>query len=138
MTFQKGDYVATEGLSDDEYEAIACAMRDAGATKGEHVARESCLPLTAEPAGWDLFRYVGWDTYNNNIYHANDSTVFSRCIPKDQALEMTKAPPRPKWKDPMIELRDASVELDHANVRYKAALQRVTDLLPVGHAILVE
>lgn len=124
MTFQKGDYVATEGLSDDEYEAIACAMRDAGATKGGHNSQR-----------WQWYRYVGWHPGSNGIYHADNPSRSMRLFTREKALEMARAP---QCKDLIQELRDASVELDQADKRYKAALQRVTDSLPAGHAILVE
>ena len=80
VTLQPGDYIATEGLSEDDYHAVAEAFMAAGAGKGEY------------PSDGQFYPYFGWREKIDNLYHGyNGSGWGERQLTLSQILSATNA-----------------------------------------------
>ena len=80
VTLQPGDYIATEGLSEDDYHAVAEAFMAAGAGKGEY------------PSDGQFYPYFGWREKIDNLYHGyNGSGWGERQLTLSQIMNATNA-----------------------------------------------
>jgi len=132
VTLKPGDYVATEGMTENDYHAVARAFMNAGARRGEYPDNRYLR----------VFECIGWYAYNVAVWH-QDARFFNaqagRLLTVNQVLSATNAgnaaPPSPmncrcvmtpiiKETDMHItdKLHKARKERDEAQANYEQVL----------------
>lgn len=130
VTLRKGDYVSTEGMTEDLYHAVAKAFMEAGAD-GAHFSRFMAGVVV------NAWRYIGAPTYgdfritgNNNPHggrHLTIEQVLGANDPRDEPIEYTP--------DPISLLKAARQARDEAEAAYQDAMAAVRASLGDGFTL---
>jgi len=124
ITLQPGDHVSTEGMTEDQYHAVARAFMAAGAKKGQRAPE------------WDQYPFLGWDARDRTLYAQADALPLcwtGRHLTIAQVLAATNANPQPEpttTPSPITTLLAARKARDEAEQAYQAALEVVRNELP--------
>lgn len=126
VTLQPGDYVATEGMTEDDYHAVAQAFMAAGANKGEYPNARYAFGTNLECFGVKLKDF--------SLYHGDKSgSAFDngRELTVDQVLNAANAR---RWPEADMHITDklckARKERDEAQARYDQALAEHREAYP--------
>lgn len=121
VTLQPGDYISTEGMTEEQYHAVARAFMAAGAdgSKGDfyHLKHDAS--------------YLGWDKRDDELWDCGYKSLgfTGRHLTIDQVLNATNATPQPKettmTTDPITTLKQARQARDEAEKAYQEALEAV-------------
>lgn len=82
MKLEPGMYVKTDGMSGEDYHAVAAAFMGAGAKKREYPYHD-----------WRDYEYFGWSGPRGGLYHWDDSSSFgpnAREVTVDEVLGRDK------------------------------------------------
>ena len=137
ITLQPGDYIATEGLSEDDYHAVAEAFMAAGATNAG-------IDLS------DVGDLLGWDVRDNELYHGSDDSYYKQEVftgrqltlsqilsatnagkpaPKETTTEEQQPIPQQHLADQLeaalVALEHAQSEVDRLQAEYRAAYPKI-------------
>ncbi len=149
VTLQPGDYIATEGLSEDDYHAVAEAFMAAGAGKGEY------------PSDGQFYPYFGWREKIDNLYHGyNGSGWGERQLTLSQILSATNAgcgaepettaeptaeeQPMPQQhladqlEAALVALEHAQSEVDRLQSEYRAAYPKIHGEVAIKNHVSLE
>jgi hypothetical protein len=128
ITLQPGDHVSTEGMTEDQYHAVARAFMAAGAKKGQRAPE------------WDQYPFLGWDARDRTLYAQADALPLcwtGRHLTIAQVLAATNANPQPEAQpeatatpSPITTLLAARKARDEAESAYQAAFEVVRNELP--------
>lgn len=137
ITLQPGDYVSTEGMTEDQYHAVARAFMEAGAESGEYPDPEEA---EGEPCfGWSA--KDGRGMFHGTAIHRRSvaTHLIGRHLTIDQVLNATNAgttTPQPEQPtmttDPITTLKQARQARDEAEQAYQDALEEEREYLGEG------
>lgn len=135
VTLRAGDYIATNGLSEDDYHNVAAEFMAAGAGKGEY-------PDISYAMAEDMLPNFGW--FEGELYHGNGEFE-GRQLTLSQILSATNAggvsetttettteeKPMPQQhladqlEAALVELEQAQSEVDRLQAEYRAAYPKI-------------
>lgn len=137
ITLQPGDYVSTEGMTEEEYHAVARAFMAAGADSGEYPDPEEA---EGEPCfGWSA--KDGRGMFHGTAIHRRSvaTRLIGRHLTIEQVLGATNAgttTPQPEeatmTTDPITTLKQARQARDEAEKAYQEALEEAREYLGEG------
>ena len=153
VTLQPGDYIATKGLSEDDYHAVAAAFMAAGADENEY-DKDDIMPDC-----WDLF---GWDE-DDGLAHWDSPNSFEgspRQLTLSQILGATNAgvgvgaesttestteeQPMPQrhladqLEAALVALEHAQSEVDRLQSEYRAAYPKIHGEVAIKNHVSLE
>lgn len=76
VEIRKGDYVSLDGISEDQYHAVAKAFMEAGADKGDEYGE----------FGYENWRFLGWGEYGYLDHQDHSSAFGGRHLTIEQVL----------------------------------------------------